>query len=230
MSRRLVWFGLFVACVTLVLAGLVGCGLLPSKSGNGSGTQAAPTLEEYLAADTLTADFSLVSIDGTTTSFESTGTLWVEGRKFRYSLWVDGKLLRTIMSPDGVTAYFVDEETKSSEPSVASVDRYLLEFSEPDSSAVESGVDEETGATRVVYPVKAIDDLTGAANAWYTEDVTYLVKDGKVIGVETRGDSPNSDGSPYDLRTTRRMFTDLRVGEKIPDGTFDLPYPIKAAE
>jgi len=158
------------------------------------------------------------------------GELWVDGRKFRYSLYQAGKLVRDITSSDGKTAYFVEHEGKYCEPSVASVDRYLLEFSEPSEASVEDGVDQETGAKRVVYSVKKTDNIEGSDNPWYTEDVTYLVKDGVVIGVITRGDTPNKDGSDYDLDTSRRIFSDLKVGEQIPPETFDLPYPIKKAD
>ena len=210
---------------TLFVLALAGCGA--KSSGAGASTWVAnPSLDQYLTAKTLTADFTLTASDG----FEATGTVWVEGRKFRYSLWVKGVLLRSIMSPDGKTAYFVEENGKYSEPSVASVDRYLLEFSKPATGGVESGVDATSGATMVVYPVKKLDDLAGAANAWYTEDITYLVKNGSVIGTLTRGDTAKKAGEKYDLRTSRRMFTNLKADAPIPAGTFDLPYPIKAAK
>jgi len=229
MCRGIVRTVLVVAAVAAALFVLCGCSC--SQLGVAGKSTAGPTLSEFLKSTAKTGEFTVTSLDETgKQTFEATGTVWVDGRKFRYSLWVDGKLLRNIQSPDGKTAYFVQEATKISEPSVASVDRYLLEYAQPAATSHEDGIDKATGATRVVYSVKKLDDLAGAANAWYTEDVTYLIKDGKVIGVETRGDSPNKDGSPYDLSTSRRIFTKLTVGEPIPASVFELPYPIKAAK
>ena len=224
MKRWTLRIAILIAAASALLV-LAGCS--KTVSGGGASTWVAnPSLDQYLGAKTLTGDFTLTASDG----FEATGTVWVEGRKFRYSLWVKGKLLRNIMSPDGKTAYFVEESGKYSEPSVASVDRYLLEFSKPATGSVDGGIDSKSGAKMVVYPVRTLDNLSGAANAWYTEDVTYLIKDGAVVGTLTRGDTPNKDGSPYDLRTTRRMFSNLKTGGAIPAGTFDLPYPIKKAK
>lgn len=225
--RRTWTHGGFVAAASaLVLVSLLGCG---AGGGAGSDVSSAvkekPTLEEFLDADSKTGEFTVVRTNEDGTVTEMNGEFWVDGRLFRYSLYQDGKLVRDIMSPDGKTAYFVEHEGKYCEPSVASVDRYLLEFADPGAEAVEDGVDEQTGAKRIVYPVKALDDLTGADNAWYTEDVTYLVKDDAVIGVITRGDTPNQDGT-YDLDEARRLFSNLKVGERIPPETFELPYPI----
>jgi len=229
MRRGMVRAVLVVAVLAVVVSLMGGCSC--SQPGVAGKSTAGPTLSEFLKSTAKTGEFTVTSLDETgKQTFEATGTVWVDGRKFRYSLWVDGKLLRNIQSPDGKTAYFVQEATKISEPSVASVDRYLLEYAQPAATSHEDGIDKATGATRVVYSVKKLDDLAGAANAWYTEDVTYLIKDGKVIGVETRGDSPNKDGSPYDLSTSRRIFTKLTVGEPIPASVFELPYPIKAAK
>ena len=233
MSRRFRQGMALAVCAVLITGSLAGCG---SGEAEGEGSlegqiKAKPSLDEFFDADSLTGDFTLIATEADgTVSFEGTGTLWLDGRNFRYSLWQDGVHLRDVMSPDGVTAYFCDNVEKTCEPSVASVDRYLAEFSEPATGSVEGGIDEETGATRVVYAIQALDDLAGADNAWYTEDITYLIKDGEVIGVETRGDAPNSDGSPYDLRVSRRMFLTLVAGEKIPPETFELPYPIQNAE
>jgi hypothetical protein len=225
---------LLCALVLAFSAALMGCGGAKSsaeKPAAAAGVIEKPTLQQFFDADSKTGEFTLVATesDGKRSS-EMTGTLWVDGRKFRYSLWVDGKLIRDITSPDGKTAYFVEHEGKYSEPSVASVDRYLTEFSEPATGSVEDGVDKETGATRMLYAIKKLDNLAGADNAWYTEDIVYLVKDGTIIGTITRGDTPNKDGSAYDLRTARRMFSNLTVGEKIPADTFVLPYPIKNAK
>jgi len=233
MSRRFRQGVVLAVCAVLVAGSLAGCGGgEDAESGSLSGeAKAKPTLDEFFDADSLTGDFTLIATEADgSVSFEGTGTLWLDGRNFRYSLWQDGVHLRDIMSPDGVTAYFCDIAEETCEPSVASVDRYLAEFSEPATGSVDAGIDEETGATRVVYAIQTLDDLAGADNAWYTEDITYLIKDGEVIGVETRGDAPNSDGSPYELRTSRRMFLTLTAGEKIPPETFELPYPIKPAE
>lgn len=236
MGARFARVVLVLAAAALVAGALTGCcGLLTAsksaKPAAATGAKADPTLEQYFNADAKHGTFTLTSLDekGKVT-FEATGTLWVDGRKFRYSIWSKGVHIRDIMSPDGKTAYFVQEKEKVSEPSVASVDRYLLEYMKPGPSAKEDGIDKATGATRMVYTIKKLDNLAGAANAWYTEDLTYLVKDGKVIGAVSRGDTPNKDGSPYDLSTSRRIFTSLEVGGTFPDDTFVLPYPIKKAK
>lgn len=187
-----------------------------------------PTLEQYLAADTKTGRFTLDSVllDGTKSTMD--GEFWVEGRKFRYTLNKDGKPFGDIISPDGKTAYLVKLEDEYCEPSPASVDRYLLEFTEPAAEAVEDGTDPATGAMRIVYTVDRTDDMKGADNPWYTKDIVYLVKDGQVIGVISRGNSEKS--ADEDLAVSRRIFSDLTVGAPIPAATFELPYPIKPAE
>lgn len=233
MARRFRRSVALAVCAVLIAGSVAGCGGEESDAKGALSGQAKPkpTLDEFFDADSLTGDFTVIATEADgTVSFDGTGTVWVDGRKFRYSLWQDGVHVRDIMSPDGKIAYFCEIAKQTSEPSVASVDRYLAEFSEPATGSVEDGIDEETGATRVLYAIKALDDLAGAGNPWYTEDVVYLVKDGKVIGVETRGDAPNSDGSPLELRTSRRMFTTLSAGEQIPPETFELPYPIKTTE
>jgi len=219
-------------CALVVAGSLAGCGGAGGETAAVKGAaKAKPTLDEFFDADSLTGEFTVVATEADgSVSFEGTGTLWVDGRKFRYSLWQDGVYLRDVMSPDGEIAYFAEVAEKACEPAVGSVDSYLAEYSKPATGSVEDGIDEATGATRVVYAIKSTSDMAGADNAWYTEDITYLVKDGVVIGVETRGDAPNDDGSPLELRTSRRMFTTLSAGEKIDAKTFELPYPIKNAE
>jgi len=215
---------------------LAGCGGGGNESTSTSssakpGVIEKPNLQQFFDADSKTGEFTLIATESDgKRSADMTGTLWVDGDRFRYSLWENGKLIRDITSPDGKTAYFVEHDGKYSEPSVAGVERYLAEFSEPATGSVEDGIDKETGATRMLYSIKRLDKMKGADNAWYTEDIVYLVKDGAVIGTITRGDSPNKDGSAYDLRTARRMFLNLRAGEKIPAETFVLPYPIKNAK
>jgi len=159
----------------------------------------SPTLEEFLDASKKTGDFSLLTTMPNGTIYDQTGEFWVDGDLFRFDLYQDGELLRSIMSPDGVTAYFVQYAEEVSQPSVASVERYLEEFGEPDESAVEDGIDEETGATRITYAVKEMSEMAGASNAWYREDITYLVKDDVVIGVIVRGAVPEDDGSVGEL-------------------------------
>ncbi len=232
MSRKFRHGVLVSVCAVLLAGSLAGCGGGGGETGAIKGAvKPKPTLDEFFDADSLTGEFTVVATEADgTRSFDGTGTLWVDGRKFRYSLWQDGVYLREVMSPDGKVAYFVQVAEKASEPAVGSVDSYLAEYSKPATGSVEDGIDKETGATRVVYAVKSMSDMAGADNAWYTEDITYLVKDGVVIGVETRGDAPNDRGEPYKLRTSRRMFTTLSAGEQIPADTFELPYPVKNAE
>lgn len=206
-----------------VVLAAVGCGAI------GGGGTSKPTLQQYFDADSKTADFKVVTLTADGKGYEMTGTVWVDGRKFRYDLYDHGKFVRSIMSPDGKTAYFAQNDKKVSEPSVASVDHYLLEFGKPPAEALDDGIDEETGAQRILYSLKKTENLEGSANAWYTEDIVYLVKDDEVIGVITRGDTPNQDGT-YDLDTFRRIFSNLKVGVKIPAEKFELPYPIKTVD
>jgi len=234
MSRRFRHGILVMVCAVLLAGSVAGCNGGGDEESGGSlagQAKAKPTLDEFFDADSLTGDFTVITTESDgSVSFEGTGTLWVDGRTFRYSLWQDGVYLRDVMSPDGETAYFAEVADKTCTPAVGSVDSYLAEYSKPATGSVEDGIDEETGATRVVYAVQSMSDMAGAANAWYTEDITYLIKDGVVIGVETRGDAPNDDGTPLELRTSRRMFLTLAAGEQIPPETFELPYPVKNAE
>ena len=238
MNRR------FTAAIVLIaLAGAVAaassgcCPILASSDRQTAGTGAeAPTgeaisLEEFLDADTKTGEYTSTRTDGESgDSFSTKGEFWVDGRLFRYDLYEGGKLVRSILSPDGVTAYFAQHDTQVCEPSVASVDYYLAEYSQPGEDGTEDGVDEESGATRVVFTLKKTDTMAGAANAWYVEDITYLAKDGIVIGVISRGTVPKDDGSIGPLDTMRKMFSNVRVGAPIPPETFELPYPIQASE
>jgi hypothetical protein len=100
----------------------------------------------------------------------------------------------------------------------------------PEGEGVEDGTDEESGATRIVYTVQETDDMAGAANPWYSEDVTYLVKDDVVIGVITRGAVPEDDGSVGELDVNRELWSNVKAGITIPADTFELPYPVKDAE
>lgn len=213
------------------------CPLLESATDGNTGAQTdaggaitAPSLEEFLDADAKTGSYATHTEWFEGDSFDQTGEFWVDGRLFRYDIYEDGVLKRSIISPDGVTAYFVHHEEQICEPSVASVDYYLTRYNMPDGEGVEDGVDQETGATRIVYTMQTTDDMEGAANPWYSEDVTYLVKDDVVIGVITRGAVPEDDGSIEGLDVNREIWSDVEAGAPIPADTFELPYEIQEAE
>lgn len=237
MTRSSHWRGtVLLVFVVAFAASLSGCSSSANKASPPPQTSASKVeasgdlgLKTYLDADSMTADFILTStsVDGGAT--EMTGTLQVDGRKFRYTINEPGKPMREVMSPDGEKAYFVYHDRKVCEPSVASVDRYLVEFSEPGADSSEDGVDEKTGATRVVYKIRKLDDIAGADNAWWNEDVVFLVKDGSVIGVLTHGNA-SEGGRPKEMRETRRIFSRLDVGTPTPAETFELPYPVEAAD
>jgi hypothetical protein len=228
--RRVFVLLVLVALTTVTASGC--CPLLQSvtDSGSGSRTVSAPNLKQFLDADTKTGDYSTHTQWYEGDSFDQTGQFWVDGRKFRYDIYEDGELVRSVMSPDGETAYFVYHDDQHCEPSVASVDYYLTRYSMPDTGGVEDGTDEETGATRIVYTVQKTDDMEGAANPWYSEDVTYLVKNDVVIGVITRGAVPEEDGSIAGLDMNRELWSNVEVGVTIPADTFELPYPVQQAE
>jgi hypothetical protein len=192
-------------------------------------TAGVSSLEEYLDSDSKIADFVLTSDDLGQGSIEMTGTVWVDGRKFRYTINEPGKPLREVISPDGEKAYFVFHDRQVCEPSVAAVDRYLAEFSKPDATSTEDGTDDKTGAKRIVFKVEELDDLSGADNAWWTEDIVFLVKDNVVIGVLTHGNASDG-GRPKTFRETRRMFTNVMAGSPIPAERFELPYPVEEAK
>lgn len=220
---------IFVLILPLLAALLlVGCSSKPTPSEKDSGSSAEATgasLEEFLKADTKHGTGTTSNTFGDQQSVFDT-EFWVDGRRFRYDLKQEGKLVRSIMSPDGKSAYIVHHEREESELSVASVDRYLLEFTEPSQKSSEDGVDEATNALRLKYTVQKTESIKGADNAWYTEDVTYLVADGRVIGVITRGGVPGEDGKVADLSEARRLFKTLSVGEKIDSKVFKLPFPV----
>lgn len=223
--------------VTLLgAAGAAGCcPLLESASQDSTGSEGgaeitAPSLEQFLDADAKTGSYATHTEWFEGDSFDQTGEFWVDGRLFRYDIYEEGTLVRSVISPDGETAYFVYHDDQHCEPSVASVDYYLTRYTMPDGEGVEDGTDEETGATRIVYTVQKTDDMKGAANPWYSEDVTYLVKDDVVIGVITRGAVPEDDGSIEGLDVNREIWSDVNVGSPIPADTFELPYAIKEAE
>lgn len=199
-------------------------------SGGGVSEVSAPSLDEFLDADTKTGSYETHTEWFGGKSYDQTGEFWVDGRLFRYDIYEDGVLVRSVVSPDGETAYFVSHEEQACEPSVASVDYYLMRYTMPDGDGAEDGVDDETGATRIVYAVQKTDDMAGAANPWYSEDVTYLVKDDVVIGVITRGAVPEDDGSIEGLDVNRELWSDVKAGVPIPADTFELPYPIREAE
>lgn len=193
-------------------------------------TGGAPSLDTFLDADAKTGEYSTHTEWYGGETYDQTGEFWVDGRLFRYDIYENGELVRSVMSPDGQTAYFVHHAEQECEPAVASVDYYLRRYFRPEGAGVEDGIDEDTGATRVVYSVKSTDDMAGAANAWYSEDVTYLVKDDVVIGVITRGAVPEDDGSIEGLDVNREIWSNVKAGVKIPSDTFELPYPVKNAE
>lgn len=200
----------------------------PTARRNAGG--AAPDLETFLDSDSKTGEFSTHTewFDGET--LDMTGEFWVDGRMFRYDIYEEGKLVRSVMSPDGVTAYFAQHDKQICEPAIASVDYYLRRYTRPEGTGVEDGVDDATGATRIVYSIKKTDDMAGSANPWYSEDITYLVKDDVVIGVVTRGAVPNDDGSIPGLDVNREMWSNVEAGGTIPADTFELPYPVQDAD
>ncbi len=237
MRRALALLLLMTLGVVTALSAAGCCPLLES-AGNDTGATAdsadavisAPSLEEFLDADAKTGSYQNHTVWYEGDSIDQTGEFWVDGRLFRYDIYEDGNLVRSVISPDGVTAYFVFHDEQVCEPSVASVDYYLTRYTMPDGEGVEDGADEESGATRIVYTVQETDDMAGAANAWYSEDVTYLVKDDVVIGVITRGAVPEDDGSIEGLDVNREIWSDVKAGAPIPADTFELPYPIQEAE
>lgn len=233
MKRRV----LLVPLVLLVSSMVCGCAAsTDSESTDPTEPEVAavekekPSLGEFLDADTKTGDYEVHTewFEGDT--LDLTGQFWVDGRRFRYDIYDDGALVRSVMSPDGETAYFCFHEDEVCEPSVASVDYYLMRYSMPSDAGVEDGTDEESGARRVLYSVRKTDDMPGSGNPWYSEDVTYLVLDDEVIGVITRGASPAEDGSIDGLDTNRELWSNVRTGVAIPADTFALPYPIREAD
>lgn len=209
-------------------------GLLESDSDspgeNRGNVGGAPDLETFLDSDTKTGEYSTHTEWFEGEEYDQTGEFWVDGRLFRYDIYEEGTLVRSVISPDGETAYFVNHEKQVCEPSVASVDYYLSRYFRPDGEGAEDGVDEETGATRVVYNVRKTDTMPGSANPWYSEDITYLVKGDEVVGVITRGAVPADDGSIPGLDVNREIWSNVKVGTKIPADTFELPYPVQNAE
>ena len=189
-----------------------------------------PTLDEWARADTRSGEFELTTIYADGRTLFQTGEFWLEGNLVRYDLYEDGELLRSIQTPDGVNAYFVQHAEKICQPSVADGPYYLRSFTVPSKAAVEDGTDEETGATRMKYVVQETYDIAGSSKGWYSESITYLLEDGKVIGIITRGCVPEDDGSIGDLQVSRRIFTSVEVGGDVPEGTFELPYPIENAQ
>ncbi|HSK47644.1 MAG TPA: hypothetical protein VLA05_06550 [Coriobacteriia bacterium] len=237
MKRSVLFVLAAMALVGLVFAAS-GCGpisdLLPGDESGSSGERGdaggGPSLDAFLDADSKTGDYSSTTTWFEGDSVEQSGEFWVDGRLFRYDIYEDGELVRSVMSPDGETAYFVYYAEEACEPSVASVDHYLLEYSRPEGEGVEDGVDEETGASRVVYKIQQTDNLEGSANAWYSEDVTYLVKDDVVIGIISRGAVPEDDGTISGLDVSRDMWSNVKAGIPIPADTFELPFPVRTAE
>jgi hypothetical protein len=237
MSQRIVTTLIAIALATLSLGGLAACS--PKASTSSEPTPPPPSqadkaekdvLEEFLVADTKQGDFDQTTTYADGSQLVQSGTLWLDGDLFRYDLYQDGELLRSIMTPDGETAYFAQHDEQISEPSVASVEHYLRQFNAPPVESVEDGRDAETGALRIMYVVQETANMSGSSNPWYTEDVVFLVKDGSVIGIISRGAVPEDDGSIEDLQETRRIFSDLRAGVEIDPATFELPYPISDAE
>jgi hypothetical protein len=226
--------GLLLALLAFGSAGC--CPLLSTgdqqTDGQSGGVSAvsAPSLAEFLDADSKTGDYETHTDWSNGESYDQTGQFWVDGRLFRYDIYEDGTLVRSVISPDGETAYFVFHDEKVCEPAVASVDYYLARYSMPEGEGAEDGLDEDSGATRVVYAVKKTEELPGSANPWYSEDVTYLVKDDVVIGVITRGAVPEDDGTIGELDVSRELWTNVKAGVTIPAETFELPYPVQDAE
>ena len=228
MNRRTVRATLAML-LALVLLGATACS---AGGGSDGGLEiSAPSLDEFLDADSKTGDYETHTEWANGESFDQHGQFWVDGRLFRYDIYDEtDTLLRSVISPDGETAYFVNHQEKVCEPSVASVDYYLTRYAMSEGEGVEDGADEGTGATRMKYVVQKTDDMAGAANPWYSEDVTYLVKDDVVIGVITRGAVPEDDGSVGELDVNRELWSNVKAGITIPADTFELPYPVKDAE
>lgn len=221
---------LMLLLVVVVAQGCSGGGTGGSSATEGAPAKDAPTLKQFLDADTKTGTYETHTEYRTGDTLDHHGTFWIDGRMFRYDIYEGETLMRSVMSPDGKTAYFVRHDEEVCEPSVASVDYYLMRYSMPETGGVEDGVDEETGGTRIVYSVKRTEDMPGAANPWYSEDVTYLVLNDEVIGVITRGGVPEDNGSVDGLDVNRELWSDIEIGMSIPADTFVLPYPIKEAE
>jgi hypothetical protein len=233
MRRHLSRLPLAAFIVAIAISGAGCCPLLVSsdtQSDAGDEASAQPVLEEFLDASKKTGDFELSSQTAAGNSSEFTGQFWVDGRRFRFDLYQGDVLVRSILSPDGEVAYFAQHEEKVCEPSVAGVDHYLIEFERPEGEGADGGIDEETGAQRLVYLVQQTDRIAGSTNPWYTEDIAYLVKDGSVIGVIKRGTVPQDNGSLGEFDTFRRMVSNVRLGADIPADTFELPYPVRDAE
>lgn len=199
----------------------------PDTTSESPAADDSPTLEEWARADTRTGTFELTTIYQDGRELFQTGEFWLKGNLVRYDLYQDGELLRSIQTPDGQNAYFVQHGEQICEPAVADAPYYLRAFSVPSKQAVEDGTDEETGAVRMKFVVQETYAIAGSSNGWYSEDMTYLLVDGEVVGIITRGCVPEDDGSIGDLQTTRRIFTHVEVGGDVPEGTFELPYPIQ---
>jgi len=232
MKRVLVPVVVAVTMAVLLSSGC--CPLLETadqQPAQGGGvTIEAPSLEQFLDADSKTGEYTSSTTYDDGEVWEASGEFWVDGDLFRYDLYGDGELLRSIMTPDGQTAYFCEVADQVSTPAVAGVDYYLAEYSSPGENGREDGIDEQTGATRVVYEMKRTFEVPGSANAWYVEDITYLVDDDVVIGLISRGTVPEDDGTIGPLDVTRKMYSNVKAGVKIPPETFELPYPIVAEE
>ncbi len=72
--------------------------------------------------------------------------------------------------------------------------------------------------------------MPGAANPWYSENVTYLALNDEVIGVITRGGVPEDDGLVEGPDVNRELWSDIEIGMAIPVGMFELPYPVGDAD
>lgn len=188
----------------------------------------APSLQAYLDADTRHGFMTL------TTTYEDddlarsqTGELWLDGDRFRYDLYEDDQLLRSILSPDGELAYFVEHAEQRSMPSNATVESYLRRFLPPPVAAEPDGIDEETGLQRLRYVVQETYHLEGAPNPWHAEDLVFLLDDdGRVRGIVSQGWVPRDDGSRSTTVTTRLEFSSLKVQEALDPALFELAYPV----
>jgi hypothetical protein len=199
----------------------------PGEEAAASAVIEGPTLQEYLDADTRHGFFTL------TTTYEEddrvlvqTGEVWLAGDRFRYDLYEDEVFIRSIQTPDGELAYFVNEAEQRSVPSNSTVENYLRRFLPPPVEAVDDGVDEETGAQRRRYPIQETYRLEGSPNPWHAEDLVFLLEDDRVIGLVSTGWVPRDDGSRGQIVTNRMLFRSLKVQEEIDPGLFELAYPI----
>jgi hypothetical protein len=215
--------------LTLTLAVTAGCGGSAPAGQTPPGDSPEVAIGKMFKATGLSGAYSYTRKNSDGTTLDRAAHFWITGRRFLIAYDAPmADAAGSIVSTDGVTAYFGYSGGGSAylEPSVASVDSYLAMFKQPAGTPENLGVDPATGATKLRFTIKKTDKLKGASNAYYREDIVYLVKDGKVVGIVTRGTVPEKDGSIKGLDTTTFTFTDMKIGE-VPSSTFEVTAPIK---